>query len=314
MIRCESGVQQHDREDGRKERGPELGAVDSTAMSQANREQIEYWNETSGPKWVQLADRVEPQIAPLGLATMDALGFAPGERVLDVGCGCGQTTLQLGERVGTGGDVLGVDISGPMLEEARRRARAADASHIGFEQADAQVHEFEPASVDVVFSRFGIMFFEDPVAAFANLHRALRPGGQIGFVCWQELAKNAWMMRPVAAVGALIELPARPDPHAPGPFAFADAERVRNILEKAGFESVSIESLERDLLVGGGGPLDDTVQFLLQMGPAGAALREAGDDVRSRAASAVKEAIAPFSTPDGVRMPGAAWRITAHRG
>lgn len=283
-------------------------------MSETNRAQIEYWNETSGPRWVTLADRVEPQIAPLGLAAMDALDFAAGERVLDVGCGCGQTTLQLGERVGPGGDVLGVDISGPMLVEARRRARAADVSHIGFQQADAQVHPFEPSSVDVVFSRFGIMFFEDPVAAFANLHGALRPGGQIGFVCWQELARNPWMMRPMAAVAALIELPPRPDPHAPGPFAFADAERVRGLLEEAGFESVAVESLEREVLVGGGGSLDTTVQFLLQMGPAGAALREAGEDVRSRAADAVTEAIAPFATPDGVRMPAAAWRITAHRG
>jgi SAM-dependent methyltransferase len=283
-------------------------------MGEANREQIEYWNETSGRKWVQLAGRVEPQIAPLGLAAMDALRFAPGERVLDVGCGCGQSTLQLGERVGTGGEVLGVDISGPMLEEARHRGRAAGAQHVYFEQADAQVHGFEAASFDVVFSRFGVMFFEDPVAAFANLRGALRTGGQIGFVCWQELAQNPWMLRPVAAVGALIELPARPDPHAPGPFAFADAERVRGILEKAGFEQVRVESLERDLLVGGGGSLDETVQFLLQMGPAGAALREAGEDVRSRATTAVKAAIAPFATPDGVRMPSASWRITAHRG
>ncbi len=283
-------------------------------MSEANRAQIEYWNEIAGPKWVQLADRVEPQIAPLGLAAMEALSVARGERVLDVGCGCGQSTLQLGERVGTDGAVLGADISGPMLDEARRRACAVGVSHVRLQQADAQVHAFEPGSFDVAFSRFGVMFFEDPVAAFANVLRALRPGGRLGFVCWQELARNAWMLRPVAAVAALIELPARPDPHAPGPFAFADVERVRGTLEKAGFEDVAAESLERDLLVGGGASLEETVEFLLQMGPAGAALREAGEDVRSRAAAAVKETVAPFVTPDGVRMPSASWRITARRG
>jgi SAM-dependent methyltransferase len=282
-------------------------------MSDANREQIEYWNETSGPKWVQLADRVEPQIAPLGLAALEALGLQPGERVLDVGCGCGDSSLQIGERVGPEGQVLGADISGPMLEEARRRACDAGVTHVRFEQADAQVHPFEADAFDAVFSRFGIMFFEDPVAAFANLHRALRPGGRMGFVCWQELPRNPWMLRPVAAVAALIELPPRPDPHAPGPFAFADAERVRGLLEKAGFEDVEVESMERDLLVGGGSSLDETVEFLLQMGPAGAALREAGADVRARAAVAVREAVEPFATAEGIRMPSASWRFGARR-
>jgi SAM-dependent methyltransferase len=279
----------------------------------ANPEQHEYWNQTAGPKWTQLGDVIDQQIAPLGSDAMDRIGVRSDQRVLDVGCGCGQTTLELARRVGPKGAVLGADISQPMLESARARAKEADVINARFEQADAQVHAFEAEAYDLAFSRFGVMFFADPVAAFANLLRALRPGARLGFVCWQAMAHNDWMLRPMAAVAALLALQPPADPHAPGPFAFADAERVSRILGDAGFGSVAVEGMERELLVGGGASLDDTVSFLLQMGPAGAALREADDDVRAKAAAAVREAIAPFHGEDGVRMPAAAWLFTATR-
>ena len=256
---------------------------------------------------------IDTQIAPLGGEAMDRIGIGAGQRVLDVGCGCGQTTLELARRVGAEGAVLGADISRPMLEGARARADATGIANARFEQADAQVHPFETGAFDLVFSRFGVMFFSDPVAAFANLLRALQPGARLGFVCWQALAQNAWMLRPMAALAPLLSLQPPSDPHAPGPFAFADADRVTRILRDAGFGSVAVEGMERELLVGGGASLDDTVGFLLQMGPAGAALREADDDLRAKAADAVREAIAPFHGDDGVRMPAAAWLFTAVR-
>jgi SAM-dependent methyltransferase len=279
----------------------------------ANPEQHQYWNETAGPKWAQLSDVIDTQIAPLGGEAMERIGIGAGQRVLDVGCGCGQTTLELARRVGAEGAVLGADISRPMLEGARARADATGIANARFEQADAQVHPFEAGAFDLVFSRFGVMFFSDPVAAFANLLRALQPGARLGFVCWQALAQNAWMLRPMAALAPLLSLQPPSDPHAPGPFAFADADRVTRILRDAGFGSVAVEGMERELLVGGGASLDDTVGFLLQMGPAGAALREADDDLRAKAADAVREAIAPFHGDAGVRMPAAAWLFTAVR-
>jgi SAM-dependent methyltransferase len=279
----------------------------------ANPEQHQYWNETAGPKWTQLSDVIDTQIAPLGGEAMDRIGVGAGQRVLDVGCGCGQTTLELARRVGAEGAVLGADISRPMLESARARADRAGVANARFEHADAQVHRFEAEAFDLVFSRFGVMFFSDPAAAFANLLGALRPGAQLGFVCWQALGQNAWMLRPMAAVAQLLSLQPPSDPHAPGPFAFADADRVTRILQDAGFGSVAVEGMERELLVGGGGSLDDTVGFLLQMGPAGAALREAAEDVRAKAADAVRDAIAPFETEGGVRMPAAAWLFQATR-
>jgi SAM-dependent methyltransferase len=279
----------------------------------ANPEQHQYWNETAGPKWAQLSDVIDTQIAPLGGEALDRIGVGAGQRVLDVGCGCGQTTFELARRVGAEGAVLGADISRPMLESARDRALEAGLRNARFEHSDAQVHPFEAEAFDLVFSRFGVMFFSDPVAAFANLLRALRPGARLGFVCWQALAQNAWMLRPMAAVAPLLSLQPPSDPHAPGPFAFADADRVTRILQDAGFGSVAVEGMERELLVGGGASLDDTVGFLLQMGPAGAALRDAAEDVRNKAAAAVRDAIAPFETEVGVRMPAAAWLFQATR-
>lgn len=279
----------------------------------ANPEQHQYWNETAGPKWAQLSDVIDTQIAPLGGEALDRIGVGAGQRVLDVGCGCGQTTLELARRVGAKGAALGADISRPMLESARARALEAGVRNARFEHSDAQVHPFEAEAFDLVFSRFGVMFFSDPGAAFANLLRALRPGARLGFVCWQALAQNAWMLRPMAALAPLLSLQPPSDPHAPGPFAFADADRVTRILQDAGFGSVAVEGMERELLVGGGASLDDTVGFLLQMGPAGAALRDAAEDVRNKAAAAVRDAIAPFETEVGVRMPAAAWLFQATR-
>jgi len=289
------------------------GPGGSLAATGPNAEQIEYWNLTSGPKWVALGDRIDAQIAALGEEAMDRAGVRAGERVLDVGCGCGHTSVRLGERVGPEGAVVGVDVSGVMLEAARQRAGAASLRHVAFLHADAQIHPFEPGSFDLVYSRFGVMFFADPGAAFANLARGLRPGGRLVFVCWQSLDRNDWMRVPVAAAAAHLEIPAPADPHAPGPFAFADAERMRGLLESAGLAPVEVEPLERELVVGGGGDLDATVAFLLQMGPAGAALREADEALRERVASSVREALAPYAGPAGVRMPAAAWLFAARR-
>jgi SAM-dependent methyltransferase len=276
-----------------------------------NAEQIAYWNELAGAKWLAFEPLLDAQISSLGLAVMDRARTSPGQRVLDVGCGCGQTSLQLGERVGATGVVTGIDVSRVMLERARTRVRDAGLGQVRFENGDAQTFSFERASFDLVFSRFGVMFFADPTAAFANLHGALAPGGRLALLCWQGLDRNPWMRVPLAAVARHIALPAPPAPGTPGPFALADAERVRGILEDAGFADVAFESLECEVLIGGGVDLERSVGFALQMGPAGAALREAGEATRLAAAESVREALAPYTTPEGVRMPSASWVVGA---
>lgn len=278
----------------------------------ANAEQMQYWAETAGPKWVRYQEVLDQQIAPLGVRAMERGRIGAGERVLDVGCGCGDTSVTLGRRVGPSGRVLGVDISPVMLERARQRA--ADQTHVRFAHGDAQTHRFDAGAFDVVFSRFGVMFFADPTAAFANLRTALRPGGRLAFVCWQSLPQNAWLAVPLMAAAAHITFPPPPAPGAPGPFAFADASRVRGILEGAGFADVACESDEGSLVVGGSGStLDEAVDFLLDgVGPTSAALREAGPEARPKVAAAVREALAPYATAEGVRLASAAWIVTAH--
>jgi SAM-dependent methyltransferase len=285
-----------------------MAALEATGP---NAEQIKYWNEVSGPKWVALHDLVDAQIAPIGVRAMERAALRGGERVLDVGCGCGGTTIELARRVGPGGTVTGIDISSVMLERAGASAGAAGVANLRFENADAQTHGFARDSFDVLYSRFGVMFFTDPAAAFRNLHAALRRGGRLAFACWQSVQLNPWMFVPLMAAAQHITLPAPPPPDAPGPFAFADPERVRGILSDAGFGEIGFEAVNETLTVGGGGDLDQTVTFLLQMGPTGSAMREAAQDKLATVMEAVREALTPFVTAQGVRMASAAWIVTA---
>ena len=279
-----------------------------------NAEQIEYWNEVSGARWVEMGDVIDAQLAPLGEVAMDRARIESGERVLDIGCGCGQTTLELATRVGESGSVLGLDISGPMLARAQDRATEAKVANARFQQADAQTHPFDASDIDLIFSRFGVMFFASPVEAFTNLFSALRSGGRLTFLCWQTLDRNPWMHLPIiAAAKHLPPAGPPPEPDAPGPFSFADQKRVEAILGDSGFQNIQLESLERDLLVGGGRSLDDTVEFLAQLGPAGAMLRDASADLKTRVLSEIHDTIKPFNDKGGVRMPSATWIVTAER-
>jgi SAM-dependent methyltransferase len=243
---------------------------------------------------------------------MERARVAEGERVLDVGCGCGQTTLQLAARVGPGGSVTAVDISTPMLERARLRAAAERLSHVRFVNADAQLAPVAEAAFDLVFSRFGVMFFSDPPAAFANLRACLAPRGRVAFVCWQALKNNEWVRVPLMAAAQHTPLPAPAAPGTPGPFAFADPAHVRAILDAAGFADIAIEPLEGELAVGGvGGGLEQAVAHLMEMGPMAAALREAPEAARPKVMAAVREALAPYASPAGVKLGYAAWIVHA---
>jgi SAM-dependent methyltransferase len=276
-----------------------------------NAEQITYWNEQTGPKWVAEQAALDRMIAPFGERAMAALGVAAGHDVVDVGCGCGDTSLELGRRVTASGSVLGVDISAPMLGRARERAKAEGLAHVHFAAADAQTHRFPPASADRIFSRFGVMFFAEPPGAFANLRATLRPDGRLGFVCWQPVTENHWMLVPVMAAAQIVALPPPPPPDAPGPFQLGDKDKLAGVLSAAGFRDVAIESFAPKIVVGGGRDLDQTVAFVLQLGPVGAVLRQQPDADMARVSAAVREAIAPYETPEGVAMPSATWIVTA---
>jgi SAM-dependent methyltransferase len=279
------------------------------AKAPANAAQIDYWNEVSGPRWVAAQERLDPMIEGIGLAGIERAGIRSGESVVDVGCGCGATSLALAARVGADGQVLGVDISGPMLERARERALAAGVANLRFEQSDAQTHAFTPVA-DTVFSRFGVMFFEDSVAAFRNLRRCLRPGGRLCFVCWQPLAENPWMALPMQAIAPFVEARPRPEPGAPGPFAFADPTYVRSILEDAGYEAIDVESYSHVQRMGS--TTEDALDFLLTgVGPVSSALAEATVEARDAATAALRDLLSRREGPNGVEFDSAVWIVTA---
>lgn len=282
-------------------------AVTPSSTEARNAAQIEYWNASAGRTWARYHEALDRQITPLGLEAIRRLAPRAGERLLDIGCGCGQTTLELASRVGELGSVLGVDISAPMLEIATARQAHGGVGGVEFRQADAQVADLGRASFDGVFSRFGVMFFGDPVEAFCNVRRALKPGGRLAFVCWRPLDANAWMAEPLSAARAYLP-PAQPtDPTAPGPFAFADATRVQGILGQAGFNAITVSRFDADI---GGGTLDEALDLALRIGPLGAAIREA-PELMPQVAGPVREVLSRYETPHGVLMPASVWIVTA---
>ncbi|HXV01479.1 MAG TPA: class I SAM-dependent methyltransferase [Caulobacteraceae bacterium] len=273
----------------------------------ANAAQADYWNATAGPVWVRLQEALDRQIVGIGLEVMRVLAPTRGEHILDIGCGCGQTSIQLAERVGPDGAVTGIDLSAPMLAVARDRPVPPGAGRVDFRQADAQSADL--GSYDAAYSRFGVMFFSDPPAAFRNIAKSLTSGGRLAFACWAPLADNPWMTAPLVAAAHLLPPLPPSDPAAPGPFAFADPQRVRRILDGAGLTDVDVVRFESRI---GGGDLDTAVGVSLQIGPLGAALRE-NPGLADQVAGAVREALAPFATPEGVKMPSAVWIVSARK-
>lgn len=269
-----------------------------------NADQIEYWNKTAGETWATLQDRLDAQLSPLGLKAMEALALQPGEAVLDVGCGAGQTSLQLAQAVSPGGQVLGVDVSRPMLEVARSRGGAAN---VRFEEGDAQTFAFPAGGFDAAYSRFGVMFFADPPAAFVNIRKSLKPGGRLAFVCWRAPAENPFMTLPMAVAAPLLPPAPPPVEGAPGPFAFADPERVRAVLGQAGFQEVTLTP--HDQKIGAGG-LEETLSVSLKVGPLGSRLREA-PEMEGQVVAAIRAALEPHQGPDGVKLDSATWIVTA---
>jgi SAM-dependent methyltransferase len=276
----------------------------------SNTDQIEYWNARAGATWVKFQEALDRQIEPLGLAAMNTLQPTAGEHILDIGCGCGQTSVALASRVGATGAVVGVDISRPMLEVARRRPLPSPDLRITFQQRDAQLDDLGRERFDAVFSRFGVMFFSDPVAAFSNIRTALKPTGRLAFVCWRPPEQNPWMRAPLEAAKPLLPPLPPSDPTAPGPFAFADARRVESILASAGFSSVKVSPFDTAI---GGGSVEETLEMALNLGPLGAVLRE-NPNLKDVVVEAVEGVLSKHVTPSGVMMPAAVWIVSAQNG
>jgi SAM-dependent methyltransferase len=261
--------------------------------------------------YVREADRLEAINGPFGELMLAAAGLQPGQRVLDVGCGQGTTTLRAAQAVAPGGAAVGVDISAALVALARRRASAVGVGNAEFVHADAQTHPFQERGFDAVVSRFGTMFFQDPDAAFANLGRAVRPGGRLAIVCPHDPRKTEWVAVAFAAAAPHVGVPDLGAPGAPGPFAFADGDRLRRVLEAAGFREVTLQAVTRPVRMGD--DAEDVTAFITSLPEARQLFAGKPQDKVAAAIDALRGGLAPYEGADGVVMNEAAWLATAHR-
>lgn len=278
---------------------------------QPNAGQIEVWNEVSGPKWVEMQEMLDTQMAPFMQALIEFTGAKPGDCILDIGCGCGDSTLNFARVVGAEGRVDGVDVSKPMLDHARGRAESGGVSQVSFRQGDAQVEPLSAGAYDHVVSRFGVMFFENPAEAFANIRSALKPGGSFSFICWRPIFENTWMTIPAAAAAPFLEMPALPEPNSPGPFQLADETFTRAQLEVGGFTDIVMEKFDLKTRVGTGGTPESTADFATKIGPVSGLLKNADKETFDKAFAAMVEALREHEGEDGVKLDFAAWLVRA---
>jgi SAM-dependent methyltransferase len=274
--------------------------------SGVDSEQSILWNGTAGQAWVEAQETLDRMFAPLQDLLVEAVAAESASRVLDVGCGTGSTTLAVARLLGANGRSTGLDISSPMIAAARARAKR-EGSSASFVCADAQVHPFEPASFEMIISRFGVMFFDDPVRAFANLRRTAGASAEIRFVAWRSAAENAFMTTAERAAAPLLpNLPTR-RPDAPGQFAFADKRRVHCILEESGWLNIDIRPIDVVCTL----PEIELVRYLTRLGPVGLILREANAQTRAQVIETVRAAFDPYVHGTEVRYTAACWMVTA---
>jgi SAM-dependent methyltransferase len=276
-----------------------------------NEEQRTRWNGPEGEYWTSHYDLLDRTLSPV---TAPLLAFASprlGSTVIDVGCGCGATTIEIARAVGPNGNVIGVDVSEPMLTLARKRLD--EFPYASCRLGDAAELPLQDLAADLIVSRFGVMFFGDPIAAFANLRTGLAPSGRLRFACWRPINENPWLQIPLnAAYEHAPRLP-KPEPGEPGPFAFAEPARVTSILTAAGFTGLSFTPLDIQMDLAAGGTLDDAARRSSEMGPAKRALADQPDDIRAAAIDSIRRALTPFAAPAGVILSGAVWLVAADR-
>jgi SAM-dependent methyltransferase len=273
-------------------------------MSDENRDQIEYWNGPASQRWLTEQDRLDRTFVVVDDALLARGDARPGERAIDLGCGCGATTLKLAARVTPGGRVLGVDVSAPMLDRARSRAQ--DFANVAFVHADASTYAFDDKA-QLVSSRFGSMFFADPVAAFKNLKRALVDGGRIALAVWRSPDDNPWHSLPMrAAVAVLDDKPAPTPPDAPGPFSLANVDRLRAVLTSAGFRDVELRPFDFSVRFSNTG-LDDAVDFAIKAGSVARVTAGLDDASLARIRDAVRPVLANAARGDTIEMSASIW-------
>jgi SAM-dependent methyltransferase len=277
-------------------------------MIPGNQAQIAYWNGPIGQIWAGAQEKRDRDHAPMTEAVLKLAAASPGEHVLDIGCGSGTTTLRLARSVAPDGSVVGVDLSGPMLTLAKRRAQDLG-SRAQFIEADVTDCHFEPKRFDLAFSQFGVMFFADPVASLANVHAAMKASGRLAFVCWRASTENPWSAIPESAAKPLLPPMEPVPPDSPGRYSFANPDRVKSILLRAGFHAPQIEKF--DALIHLGDTPEAAASSSIDAGPLARTLADADDDTRRRVRETVTARLAREMGADGISLAAACWLVAA---
>ena len=282
-------------------------------MSEVNKNQKDFWSGKGGDIWVERQNAMDTMLSPLGEAALNKLNFNEDENVLDIGCGCGHTTLNIAKRIGPSGNVTGLDISEPMLKRAKESAVEMSITNTSFKCVDVQTEDLGDQIYSAAFSRFGVMFFEDSIAAFKNINKSLISGGYLSFVCWQSPAVNPWQSLFIQEVKKFLDLPS-PPPRSPGPFAFMESEYVSSILEESKFQDITIEGHEAEVNMFSGRSLSDSVKDYISINPVVTQmLKESSENQIAEIVNSGIEAFSPYYSEKGLIFPSATWLVTARK-
>ena len=282
-------------------------------MSEVNKNQKDFWSGKGGDIWVERQNAMDTMLSPLGEAALNKLNFNEEENVLDIGCGCGHTTLNIAKRIGPSGNVTGLDISEPMLKRAKESAVEMSITNTSFKCVDVQIEDLGDQIYSAAFSRFGVMFFEDSIAAFKNINKSLISGGYLSFVCWQSPAVNPWQSLFIQEVKKFLDLPS-PPPRSPGPFAFMESEYVSSILEESKFQDITIEGHEAEVNMFSGRSLSDSVKDYISINPVVTQmLKESSENQIAEIVNSGIEAFSPYYSEKGLIFPSATWLVTAKK-
>ena len=279
-------------------------------MSEVNKNQRDFWSGKGGDIWVERQNAMDTMLSPLGEAALNKLNLNEGENVLDIGCGCGHTTLNIAKRISPDGQVTGLDISEPMLKRAKESANEMSISNASFNCVDVQTDDIGEEVYSAAFSRFGVMFFEDPVAAFCNINKSLITGASLSFVCWQSPALNPWQSLFIEAVKKYVDLPS-PPPRSPSPFAFMESEYISSILEESNFQNIMIEGHEAEVNMFSGRSLSDSVKDYISINPVvSGMLKDSTEQEKTEIINSAIEAFSPYYSAKGLMFPSATWLVT----
>lgn len=282
-----------------------------------NDEQIEYWNGDAGQGWVDRDKQMEKSLGIFGDLVIEAANIQVDEKVLDIGCGCAATSFKILDQVGPTGRVLGVDISAPMLAVAKdKTSKLSDdqRSAITFKQADASTFSFEEGVYDLLFSRFGVMFFSGPADAFANMRKSLKPGGRLTFLCWGPVKENQWITLPLNAALKHAPPPEPSPPNAPGPFGFSNPDYIQEVLNKAGFSNINIEAVYPKMMLGQDQKKEQIADFFLEVGPVASITADCDQTLIDKVRESIHEAIMPHYNGQTVNLKTSCWVVTASNG